>query len=111
MVGEDVDESVVRRKKRAISHTSDERAGRLEIVSSFVGQAIVPTHVFGVLFPNRSYPLDSSNFTQVDSQKWLLNMDIFVGEFATIVLKSPNFCSREMASDVLSSDPKFTRYG
>jgi len=80
-VGEDVDESVVRRKKRAISHTSDERAGPLEIVSgTFVGQAIVPTHVFGVLFPNRSYPLDSSNFTQVDSQKWLLNMDIFVGE-------------------------------
>ncbi|KAG0579884.1 hypothetical protein M758_4G133200 [Ceratodon purpureus] len=80
-VGDDVDESVVRRKKRAVSHTSDtERPGQLEIVSSFVGQAIVPTNIFGVLFPNRSYPLDSSNFTQVGTQKWLLNMDIFVGE-------------------------------
>jgi hypothetical protein len=82
-VGDEADESVVRRKKRAVSHSSDtvgERPGQLEIVSSFVGQAIVPTNIFGVLFPNRSYPLDSSNFTQVDTQKWLLNMDIFVGE-------------------------------
>ncbi|XP_024369336.1 protein OPI10 homolog [Physcomitrium patens] len=82
VVGDEVDEAV-RRKKRAIMHTpaSDaERPGQLEIVSSFVGQAIIPTNIFGVLFPNRSYPLDASNFTQVDTQKWLLNMDIFVGE-------------------------------
>ena len=79
-----MDESVVRRKKRAISHTSDvavEKPGQYEIVPSFVGQAIVPTNIFGVLFPNRSYPLDASNFTQVESQKWLLSMDIFLGEF------------------------------
>lgn len=87
-IEDDVDESVVRRKRRAITHTSDGDAARpgrqLEIVPSFVGQAITPTNIFGVLFPNRSYPLDASNFTQVDSQKWLLNMDIFVGEFAVV---------------------------
>lgn len=86
-IGDDVDESVVRRKRRAITNTSDSdalRPGQLEIVPSFVGQAITPTNIFGVLFPNRSYPLDASNFTQVDSQKWLLNMDIFVGEFTVV---------------------------
>ncbi|XP_024387247.1 protein OPI10 homolog [Physcomitrium patens] len=83
VVGDEVDESVVRRKKRAIPRTSEsdaDRAGPSEIVPSFVGQAIIPTNIFGVLFPNRSYPLDASNFTQVDTHKWLLNMDIFVGE-------------------------------
>lgn len=55
--------------------------GKLEIVSSFVGKAVTPTNIFGVLFPNRSFPLDSSNFNQVDTHKWLLDMDIFVGEY------------------------------
>lgn len=79
-----MDESVTRRKKRAITHTPDTSeaagTGELQIVSSFVGQAVTPSNIFGVLFPNRSFPLDASNFNQVDSQRWLLDMDIFVGQ-------------------------------
>ncbi|KAH8931677.1 hypothetical protein BDL97_19G034300 [Sphagnum fallax] len=55
--------------------------GEMEkIVASFVGQEVQQANIFGVLFPNRSYPLDASNFSQVDSHHWLLDMDIFVGE-------------------------------
>lgn len=84
-LSDEVDESVSRRKKRAVSHMPDEGGaavpGKLEIISSFVGHAVTPTNIFGVLFPNRSFPLDSSNFNQVDTHKWLLDMDIFVGEY------------------------------
>lgn len=96
-LSDEVDESVSRRKKRAVSHMPDEGGaavpGKLEIISSFVGQAVTPTNIFGVLFPNRSFPLDSSNFNQVDTHKWLLDMDIFVGEYThskfSIVLGKP----------------------
>ncbi|KAL3838730.1 hypothetical protein ACJIZ3_023321 [Penstemon smallii] len=36
--------------------------------------------MFGVVFPNRSFPLDSSTFTQIDTTHWLLDMNHFVGE-------------------------------
>ncbi|KAL6537700.1 hypothetical protein OROMI_012723 [Orobanche minor] len=36
--------------------------------------------MFGVLFPNRSFPLDISTFTQIDTTHWLLDMNHFVGE-------------------------------
>eukprot|EP00897_Mesotaenium_endlicherianum_P005876 jgi/Mesen1/5316/ME000265S04475 len=36
--------------------------------------------LFGVVFPNRSFPLDASKFVQVDTHRWLLDMSTFVGE-------------------------------
>ncbi|KAK9069402.1 hypothetical protein SSX86_011310 [Deinandra increscens subsp. villosa] len=36
--------------------------------------------MFGVVFPNRSFPLDISTFTQIDTFHWLLDMNTFVGE-------------------------------
>ncbi|KAK6154105.1 hypothetical protein DH2020_013744 [Rehmannia glutinosa] len=36
--------------------------------------------MFGVVFPNRSFPLDISTFTQIDATHWLLDMNHFVGE-------------------------------
>ncbi|CAN8238344.1 unnamed protein product [Cochlearia groenlandica] len=36
--------------------------------------------MFGVVFPNRSYPIDISTFTQIDTFHWLLDMNHFVGE-------------------------------
>ncbi|KAK7276192.1 hypothetical protein RIF29_17327 [Crotalaria pallida] len=36
--------------------------------------------MFGVVFPNRSFPLDISTFAQIDTFHWLLDMNTFVGE-------------------------------
>ncbi|CAL9239484.1 unnamed protein product [Arabidopsis halleri] len=36
--------------------------------------------MFGVVFPNRSFPLDISTFTQIDTFHWVLDMNHFVGE-------------------------------
>ncbi|XP_042037136.1 protein OPI10 homolog [Salvia splendens] len=36
--------------------------------------------MFGVVFPNRSFPLDISTFAQIDATHWLLDMNHFVGE-------------------------------
>ncbi|XP_073125840.1 protein OPI10 homolog [Henckelia pumila] len=36
--------------------------------------------MFGVVFPNRSFPLDISTFKQIDATHWLLDMNHFVGE-------------------------------
>nr|GMD21194.1 protein OPI10 homolog [Ipomoea batatas] len=36
--------------------------------------------MFGVVFPNRSFPMDISSFTQIDTTHWLLDMNTFVGE-------------------------------
>ncbi|XVF58612.1 hypothetical protein PTKIN_Ptkin07bG0080300 [Pterospermum kingtungense] len=36
--------------------------------------------MFGVLFPNRSFPMDLSSFTQIDTFHWVLDMSTFVGE-------------------------------
>nr|ABK25938.1 unknown [Picea sitchensis] len=36
--------------------------------------------MFGVVFPNRSFPMDLSCFTQIDSFHWILDMNTFVGE-------------------------------
>lgn len=36
--------------------------------------------MFGVLFPNRSFPLDITTFVQVDDHRWLLDMNYFVGK-------------------------------
>ncbi|XP_010242568.1 PREDICTED: protein OPI10 homolog [Nelumbo nucifera] len=36
--------------------------------------------MFGVLFPNRSFPMDISTFTQIDTTHWVLDMNTFVGE-------------------------------
>ncbi|ERN11037.1 uncharacterized protein LOC18439221 [Amborella trichopoda] len=36
--------------------------------------------MFGVLFPNRSYPMDISSFAQIDTFHWILDMNTFVGE-------------------------------
>ncbi|MFS7969620.1 putative OPI10 family protein [Helianthus anomalus] len=36
--------------------------------------------MFGVVFPNRSFPIDISTFAQIDTFHWLLDMNTFVGE-------------------------------
>ncbi|KAI4299645.1 hypothetical protein L6164_033081 [Bauhinia variegata] len=36
--------------------------------------------MFGVVFPNRSFPMDISTFTQIDTFHWVLDMNTFVGE-------------------------------
>ncbi|CAA3009635.1 Hypothetical predicted protein [Olea europaea subsp. europaea] len=36
--------------------------------------------MFGVVFPNRSFPLDISTFAQIDTFHWVLDMNHFVGE-------------------------------
>ncbi|KAE8689239.1 Detected protein of confused Function [Hibiscus syriacus] len=36
--------------------------------------------MFGVVFPNRSFPMDISSFAQIDTFHWLLDMNTFVGE-------------------------------
>ncbi|KAL3527420.1 hypothetical protein ACH5RR_012076 [Cinchona calisaya] len=36
--------------------------------------------MFGVVFPNRSFPMDISSFTQIDTFHWILDMNTFVGE-------------------------------
>ncbi|XP_010551467.1 PREDICTED: protein Hikeshi [Tarenaya hassleriana] len=36
--------------------------------------------MFGVVFPNRSFPMDISNFVQIDTFHWVLDMNHFVGE-------------------------------
>ncbi|KAL6993275.1 hypothetical protein U1Q18_011390 [Sarracenia purpurea var. burkii] len=36
--------------------------------------------MFGVVFPNRSFPMDMSSFSQIDTTHWLVDMNTFVGE-------------------------------
>ncbi|KAJ4840894.1 hypothetical protein Tsubulata_010398 [Turnera subulata] len=36
--------------------------------------------MFGVVFPNRSFPLDISAFAQIDTFHWILDMNTFVGD-------------------------------
>ncbi|KAH9299822.1 hypothetical protein KI387_031504 [Taxus chinensis] len=36
--------------------------------------------MFGVVFPNRSFPMDMSSFSQIDTTHWILDMNYFVGE-------------------------------
>lgn len=73
----------VRRKRRASAGsatTKESVAEDLDIVATFCGRETSSARLFGVLFPSRSYPLDASNFTQVDPTHWVLDMSIFVGE-------------------------------
>lgn len=36
--------------------------------------------MFGVVFPNRSFPIDISSFSQIDTFHWVLDMKFFVGK-------------------------------
>lgn len=36
--------------------------------------------MFGVVFPNRSFPINISTFAQIDTCHWVLDMNSFVGE-------------------------------
>ncbi|GAB4827285.1 hypothetical protein Ancab_034174 [Ancistrocladus abbreviatus] len=36
--------------------------------------------MFGVVFPNRSFPMDISAFSQIDTFHWIIDMNTFVGE-------------------------------
>lgn len=36
--------------------------------------------LFHVYFPGKSFELDSSRFIQVDTQRWVMNMSMYVGE-------------------------------
>lgn len=76
-------ESSQRRKRRASvgNPSSDDLITEdLNIVATLCGRETSAPKLFGVIFPNRSYPMDASNFTQVDSTHWVLDMSIFVGE-------------------------------
>lgn len=37
-------------------------------------------NMFGVVFPNRSFPIDISTFSQIDTFHWVLDMNHFVGK-------------------------------
>ncbi|KAJ0711686.1 putative OPI10 family protein [Helianthus annuus] len=37
--------------------------------------------MFGVVFPNRSFPIDISTFNQIDTFHWLLDMNTFVAVY------------------------------
>ncbi|XP_024399049.1 protein OPI10 homolog [Physcomitrium patens] len=52
--------------------------------------------MFGVLFPNRSFPLGISTFNQVDEHRWLLDMNYFVGEAYDQVKEMCVFLLNEM---------------
>lgn len=50
--------------------------------------------MFGVVFPNRSFPIDISTFAQIDTLHWILDMNTFVGKSKKISDAAPNFsCS------------------
>ncbi|EFJ06994.1 hypothetical protein SELMODRAFT_134406 [Selaginella moellendorffii] len=36
--------------------------------------------MFGVVFPNRSFPMDAASFQQIDIAHWVLDMSVFLGE-------------------------------
>ena len=36
--------------------------------------------MFGVVFPDRSFPMDISAFSQIDTFHWILDMNTFVGD-------------------------------
>ena len=83
---ESISDSSIRRKRRAnvrnisnIETCSEDK----DIVVSFCGRDSLSARLFGVVFPCRSYPLDASNFMQMDATHWVLDMSIFVGVFFT----------------------------
>lgn len=39
--------------------------------------------MFGVVFPNRSFPMDISTFAQIDTFHWILDMNTFVGKYTS----------------------------
>lgn len=53
--------------------------------------------MFGVLFPNRSFPLGVATFNQVDDHRWILDMNYFVGEAYDQVKEMCIFLLNEMA--------------
>ena len=40
--------------------------------------------MFGVVFPNRSFPMDISTFSQIDTFHWVLDMNTFVGKSSSL---------------------------
>jgi hypothetical protein len=42
--------------------------------------------MFGVVFPNRSFPMDISTFSQIDTFHWVLDMNTFVGTYSLLHL-------------------------
>lgn len=83
--------------KQQTRHSEPQRAGFFSrvyqnvlgpvyfLVSSFYFRlkryrATVTVTMFGVVFPNRSFPMDISTFSQIDTFHWILDMNTFVGE-------------------------------
>ncbi|KAH7429273.1 hypothetical protein KP509_09G039600 [Ceratopteris richardii] len=75
-------ESSARRKRRVSESSSmdDSLEAGINIVASFCGNESNSARIFGVLFPCRSYPLDASNFIQIDHTHWVLDMSTLIGE-------------------------------
>ncbi|KAJ7297119.1 hypothetical protein O6H91_11G117200 [Diphasiastrum complanatum] len=74
---------ISRRKRRASSIHSDNSDIDQEHIDTALSYRVQQTGVprmFGVVFPNRSFPLDVASFTQIDSFHWVLDMNVFVGE-------------------------------
>ena len=80
---ESISESSIRRKRRASISNIETNSEDKDIVVSFCGRDSLSARLFGVVFPCRSYPLDASNFMQMDATHWVLDMSIFVGVFLT----------------------------
>lgn len=103
-------DSSIRRKRRAnvrsISNIDTDSEDN-NIVASFCGRDSSSGRIFGVIFPCRSYPLDASNFIQMDSTHWVLDMSIFVGAFISsfyLVFQRFLFCTTRFDIDVLICD-------
>ena len=78
---ESISDSSIRRKRRAnvrnisnIETCSEDK----DIVVSFCRRDSLSARLFGVVFPCRSYPLDASNFMQMDATHWVPYMSIFL---------------------------------
>lgn len=48
-------------------------------------------NMFGVVFPNRSFPMDISTFAQIDTFHWVLDMNTFVGNINPKLKTPPLF--------------------
>lgn len=52
---------------------------RFPVSSLNAGRNRRKSKMFGVVFPNRSFPMDISAFSQIDTFHWVLDMNTFVG--------------------------------
>ncbi|KAM0069853.1 putative OPI10 family protein [Helianthus debilis subsp. tardiflorus] len=54
--------------------------------------------MFGVVFPNQSFPIDISTFTQIDTFHWLLDMNTFVSKISITHISHQQPLNRPLAA-------------